>query len=232
VQGEPGMKGRGEPPWGDLVLEALKGIRSEILLYGIVVIVIIAGSAQFGIAVLEKLEIPLLVFATIVLVIYFILALQGARRKVTGKDGHCVMKSSVAGGRGGSPFVGVAGRNARIHNITVRGGNYIDYLMMNKEPGGYVFEAGTPHEGQFIEMLTLEPGEYITGISGKSGFYIDRLTIHTNRRDFGPYGGSGGSDDFKLVAGQGKEVCGFHGRSGEYIDALGILYRDYVPPPR
>jgi len=84
VQGEPGTKGRGEPPWGDLVLEALKGIRSEILLYGIVVIVIIAGSAQFGIAVLEKLEIPLLVFATIVLVIYFLFALTGAKRRAAG----------------------------------------------------------------------------------------------------------------------------------------------------
>jgi hypothetical protein len=89
VQGEPGMKGRGEPPWGDLVLEALKGIRSEILLYGIVVIVIIAGSAQFGIAVLQTLEIPLLVFATIVLVIYFFLALLGARKRViAGKAGE------------------------------------------------------------------------------------------------------------------------------------------------
>jgi hypothetical protein len=89
MQGEPGTKGKGEPPWGDLVLEALKGIRSEILLYGIAVIVIIVGSARFGIAILEKLEIPLLVFATIVLVIYFVLSLLGARRKViAGKPGE------------------------------------------------------------------------------------------------------------------------------------------------
>jgi hypothetical protein len=69
---------------GDLVVEALKGIRSEILLYGIVVMVIIVGSAQFGIAVLQTLEIPLLVFATIVLVIYFLLALMGARKRAAG----------------------------------------------------------------------------------------------------------------------------------------------------
>jgi hypothetical protein len=84
VQGEPGTKGKGEPPLGDLVVEALKGIRSEILLYGIVVMVIIVGSAQFGIAVLQTLEIPLLVFATIVLVIYFLLALMGARKRAAG----------------------------------------------------------------------------------------------------------------------------------------------------
>ena len=86
VQEGSGTKGAGEPPLGDLVLEALKGIRSEILLYGIVVIVIIVGSAQFGIAVLEKLEIPLLVFATIVLLLYFILALQGARKRAAGGE--------------------------------------------------------------------------------------------------------------------------------------------------
>ena len=87
MQEGPGTKGAGEPPMGDIVLEALKGIRSEILLYGIVVIVIIVGSAQFGIAVLEKLEIPLLVFATIVLVLYFFLVLQAARKKVAGGEG-------------------------------------------------------------------------------------------------------------------------------------------------
>jgi hypothetical protein len=78
------MTVQGEPPLGDLVVEALKGIRSEILLYGIVVMVIIVGSAQFGIAVLQTLEIPLLVFATIVLVIYFLLALMGARKRAAG----------------------------------------------------------------------------------------------------------------------------------------------------
>ncbi|MGA2934901.1 MAG: hypothetical protein ABSD81_07080 [Methanomicrobiales archaeon] len=71
-----------QPPFGDVLLEALKGIRSEILLYGIAVIIIIVGSATFGIAVLQTLELPLLVFATFVLVVYFILAMIGARKKV------------------------------------------------------------------------------------------------------------------------------------------------------
>ena len=71
-----------QPPFGDVLLEALKGIRSEILLYGIAVIIIIVGSAQFGIAVLQTLEIPLLIFATFVLIVYFILALIGAKKRV------------------------------------------------------------------------------------------------------------------------------------------------------
>jgi hypothetical protein len=75
------MKEQEQPPFGDVLLEALKGIRSEILLYGIAVIIIIVGSAQFGIAVLQTLEIPLLIFATFVLIVYFILSLIGARKK-------------------------------------------------------------------------------------------------------------------------------------------------------
>jgi len=70
-----------QPPFGDVLLEALKGIRSEILLYGIAVIIILVGSATFGIAVLQALETPLLVFATFVLIVYFLLALIGARKK-------------------------------------------------------------------------------------------------------------------------------------------------------
>ena len=74
-----------EPPFGGVLLEALKGIRSEILLYGIAVIIIIVGSAQFGIAVLQTLEIPLLAFATFVLILYFILALIGARKRAASR---------------------------------------------------------------------------------------------------------------------------------------------------
>ena len=74
-----------QPPLGDVLLEALRGIRSEILLYGIAVIIIIVGSAQFGIAVLQTLEIPLLIFATFVLIVYFILALIGARKRMASR---------------------------------------------------------------------------------------------------------------------------------------------------
>jgi hypothetical protein len=80
-----GSGGEGEPPLGDVLREALRGIRSEILLYGIAVLVIIVGSARFGIAILRELEIPLLIFATFVLVMYFITSWAGARKRVVTK---------------------------------------------------------------------------------------------------------------------------------------------------
>jgi hypothetical protein len=80
--------GEGSPPaFGEILREAVRGIRSEILLYGIAVIVIIVGSAQFGIAILRELERPLLLFATFVLMVYFILSWAGAKERVTKKSG-------------------------------------------------------------------------------------------------------------------------------------------------
>ena len=65
---------------GEIVPGVLKGIRSEILLYGIAVIIVIVGSAHFGIAILRELEVPLLLFATFVLVVH-LLARAGAEEK-------------------------------------------------------------------------------------------------------------------------------------------------------
>lgn len=56
----------------EVVLEAIKGIKSEILLYGVVVVGLLAGSANLGIEVLRELKWPLLGFATLILIAYFI----------------------------------------------------------------------------------------------------------------------------------------------------------------
>ena len=79
--GGAGTTGTEQPALGDALVEALKGIRSEILLYGIAVIIILVGSAEFGIDVLRELEYPLLLFATFVLVVYFLLNVVKIRRR-------------------------------------------------------------------------------------------------------------------------------------------------------
>ena len=81
MRGESGRE-QGRPPPGEVFREVLKGIRSEILLYGIVVIVIIVGSARFGLSTLRELEIPLLLFATFVLAVYFVLNWTWARERL------------------------------------------------------------------------------------------------------------------------------------------------------
>jgi hypothetical protein len=76
-----GRGGEGQPPLEEVLREALRGVRSEILLYGIAVIIIV-GSARFGIAILRELEFPLLLFATFVLVLHFVLHWAGAKERV------------------------------------------------------------------------------------------------------------------------------------------------------
>ena len=54
-----------------LILEALKGIKSEILLYAVIVAVLLVGSAYFGIDVLREVKWPLLIIFSLALVAYF-----------------------------------------------------------------------------------------------------------------------------------------------------------------
>ena len=57
--------------FGDIILEALKGIKSEILLYAIVVAALLVGSAYFGLAVLKELKWPLILIFSLALAAYF-----------------------------------------------------------------------------------------------------------------------------------------------------------------
>lgn len=61
-------------------------------------------------------------------------------------------------------------------------------------------------------------GEYITNIDGRSGDYVDRLTITTTPDTYGPYGGDGGSSWSAAVT----NVGGFVGSSGSYLDLVGF----------
>lgn len=70
--------------------------------------------------------------------------------------------------------------------------------------------------------------EYLTGISGHYGWYIDSLRLHTNRRVSPLYGGHGGEQEFFFTAGEGEEVAGLVGRAGWFVDALGIVTRPKI----
>jgi hypothetical protein len=56
----------------EILAEAVKGIRSEILLYGVVVIALLVGSASLGIEILRELKWPLIIFSTVILLAYFV----------------------------------------------------------------------------------------------------------------------------------------------------------------
>jgi len=56
----------------DIVLEALKIIRSEILAYAVIVAVLLIGTAALGLDVLREIKWPLVVVFTVALVAYFL----------------------------------------------------------------------------------------------------------------------------------------------------------------
>lgn len=80
-------------------------------------------------------------------------------------------------------------------------------------------------------VFYLDDDEYLTGISGRAGWYIDSLRIHTNKRVSKPFGGAGGDRDFSFLAPDGHEIGGLFGRSEWYIDALGVSVRPHIDSP-
>ena len=80
---EPETEPAGKLPFWDVLAETLKGIRREILLYAIAVLILLLGSAQLGVEILKELKWPILGFATLVLLLdTFTRALPRARKRV------------------------------------------------------------------------------------------------------------------------------------------------------
>jgi hypothetical protein len=73
-------------------------------------------------------------------------------------------------------------------------------------------------------IFQLASDEYIIGLSGRYGDYVDSLRIHTNRRTSPLYGGRGGNWDYRVDVASGNYAVGFAGRAGDYLDAIGLLY--------
>lgn len=57
---------------GDIVLEALKIIKNELLAYAVIVAVLLIGTAALGLEVLKALRWPLVAVFTIALAAYFL----------------------------------------------------------------------------------------------------------------------------------------------------------------
>lgn len=136
-------------------------------------------------------------------------------------------QTSMAGGPGGADFLDdEIPDEAHIVEVRVEAGEYIDSIqMIYGFPGSRPTE-GARHggEGGRVTNFRLEPGEYIVGISGRYGKYLDSLRIHTNMRTSQLFGGNGGDREYRIEVPEGNQAVGFMGRSGMYIDAIGLIY--------
>jgi hypothetical protein len=136
-------------------------------------------------------------------------------------------QTSIAGGSGGSEFFdSEIPDGARIVEVRVNAGEFVDSVqMIYSVPGGRPFPAAK-HGGNVGggASFRLRPGEYIVGLSGRFGQYVDSLRIHTNQRTSQVFGGGGGGRDFRIEVPDGAQATGFVGRSGEYVDAIGLTF--------
>lgn len=144
---------------------------------------------------------------------------------------------ALVGGPGGSRFVTIVPSGARLVELLVFAGDRIDavQLVYRLEDGGRASISGRKHggEGGDRAVFRLDEDEFVTGISGRYGQFLDSLQIHTNKRDSPRYGGAGGSVDYDMRVPPGFRFVGLQGRSGAHIDAIAAIYdatRSGMPP--
>jgi|GEM_PF-1225533 len=130
-----------------------------------------------------------------------------------------------SGGGGGSYYADNQTGGLRVVEVRVRSGVYIDgvqFIYENKI--GQVIN-GKWHGGQggTLSVFKLQPGETITRVTGKHGYFIDSLQLVTSKGRSKGWGGSGGSAHYTYSAPPGSHIHGLFGRSGVYIDALGVI---------
>lgn len=138
------------------------------------------------------------------------------------------VKLGPSGGDGGLPIEGyVIPSGARISEIEVTSGWYIDSIRViyTDAEGAIHALPGFGGNGSYAHRFTLEPGEYLIGVSGRSGRYVDSIAFHTNLRVSPTYGGDSGEVSFSFLAPEDSEVVGFFGRADWYVDAIGIVTR-------
>ncbi len=136
-----------------------------------------------------------------------------------------------AGSLGGTPFNDVAPNQMEIGKLNIRSGLYIDQLqVIYRNPTNGEIALGPVHGGNGgqLTVITLNAGEFITEINGRTGNFVDSLTLKTNQgRIFSNLGGDGGLNPFRfhLDLGSGEEIFAFFGRSGQFLDAIGVHTR-------
>jgi hypothetical protein len=114
--------------------------------------------------------------------------------------------------------------------VLVSAGMLIDYIQLlaycDSEPLALTGHGG---DGGHFTPFVLARDEYLTGITGWYGAYINSLTLHTNHRSSRQFGGRGGEREFSIQAGPGEQIVGLICRAETFVHAIGAIL---APAPR
>lgn len=134
------------------------------------------------------------------------------------------------GGTGGVPYCVFTYYPARIARVTIWHRQYVDGILLETDQSALPKIGGTGrHRDIRSDTFALDAGEFITGVTVEYWNYIDRITFHTNKNNYGPYGGAGARLKKVLQAPAGKIVAGFKGRHWELVDSIQLMV---IPEPK
>jgi hypothetical protein len=141
--------------------------------------------------------------------------------------------TQVFGGPGGESFSDFQPpADASVVEVRIRSGEMIDSVQMVYGLRNGRTVTGPRHGGPGgnLNSFRLDRDEYIVGLSGRHGKYLDSLRFITNKRTSPTYGGDGGDGDYDVEVPSGSQAVGFTGRTGQYVDAIGLVYAPFYTP--
>jgi len=128
------------------------------------------------------------------------------------------------GGSGGTfrkdPVAGVE----KVIAVLISTGLLVDFVqLMVCQNGAPQVLAQHGGDGGHLTPFVLADDEYLTGITGRYGLYIDSITLHTNKRTSQRFGGRGGEREYTIHAQAGEQIVGLCCRSDTSVDAIGAI---------
>lgn len=85
-------------------------------------------------------------------------------------------------------------------------------------------------DSKWEKVIEVPGGSELVGISGASGWWIDRIRFHFSNGSFSPtFGGKGGDTDFQLILSQRDGAwkgrwLGVWGTHTDYLESLGLIF--------
>jgi hypothetical protein len=128
------------------------------------------------------------------------------------------------GGKGGVPYLTLFQASARLTKVIIWHRDCVDGIQLETDAGVLPRIGGEgKHRDVQKDTFELAPDEYLTGITVEFWQYIDRITFHTNRRKFGPYGGGRGLLHKTIMAPPDHNIVGFRGRHWTLVDSIQLM---------